>query len=75
MNKESLKSNIDTLRAFSLLLLTSIFSIFGYAIVNLNQINSQQFLIGSIVLSLLIAFFTILMIKYFKQIKILGALK
>lgn len=75
MSKESLKSNIDTLRAFVILFLTSIFSVFGYAIINLENIKSYQLLIGSVVLVTLISLFIILMMKYFKYIKILGGFK
>lgn len=75
MNKDSVKENISTYRAFSLLLLTSIFGVLGYAVANVERLTTFKMIIGVFILLVLILSFLFLVMKYVKNIKILEALE
>lgn len=59
--KENIKSHIDTLRAVMLTLITAIFGICGYAIINIDNLTIKQMISGAVALVIvLIAFFGII---------------
>lgn len=59
--EENIKSHIDTLRAVMLTLITAIFGICAYAIINIDNLTIKQMISGAVALVIvLIAFFGII---------------
>lgn len=73
--KDSLKENISTLRAFSILFLTSIFGVLGYAVANLETLTIPKMLIGIVILIFLVSAFVFVLVKHKQQVKILEELE
>lgn len=69
--KDSVKEDIATYRAGIMLLLTSIFGVFGYAIINLNELALSQMLLGICVCFILLIGLVVVVKKYLQSIKIL----
>ncbi len=67
--KDSIKENIGTLRAFSILFLTSIFGVLGYAIANLETLTTPKMLIGVVILIFLVSAFVFILLKHKEQVK------
>lgn len=69
--KDGLKENIGTLRAFSVLFLTSIFGVLGYAVANLETLTMTRMIAGVAILVFLVSAFVFVLLKHKEQIKIL----
>ena len=50
--KDSIKEDIATLRTFSILFLTSIFGVLGYAITNFDKLTNLKLIVGFVSLFL-----------------------
>ncbi|SQC36286.1 Uncharacterised protein [Helicobacter fennelliae] len=73
--KDSIKENINTLRVFSVLFVTSIFGVLGYAVANLESITILKMFVGVVILLFLVLAFVFVMLKYKEQTKILEELE
>lgn len=70
-----IKEDIATYRAIILLILSSIFAIIGYAIINIEKLTTNQTTIGIIVSFLLLVGLFIMLKIYLKARKILKDLE
>ncbi|WP_286005881.1 hypothetical protein [Campylobacter avium] len=70
-----IKEDIATYRAIILLILSSIFAIIGYAIINIEKLTTNQTTIGIIVSFLLLVGLFIILKIYLKARKILKDLE
>lgn len=70
-----IKEDIATYRAMILLILSSIFAIIGYAIINIEKLTTNQTTIGIIVSFLLLVGLFIILKIYLKARKILKDLE
>ena len=70
-----IKEDIATYRAVILLILSSIFAIIGYAIINIEKLTTNQTTIGIIVSFLLLVGLFIMLKIYLKARKILKDLE
>ncbi|WP_273402615.1 hypothetical protein [Campylobacter avium] len=70
-----IKEDISTYRAIILLILSSIFAIIGYAIINIEKLTTNQTTIGIIVSFLLLVGLFIMLKIYLKARKILKDLE
>lgn len=70
-----IKEDISTYRAMILLILSSIFAIIGYAIINIEKLTTNQTTIGIIVSFLLLVGLFIMLKIYLKARKILKDLE
>ncbi|ASQ30542.1 hypothetical protein CAV_0880 [Campylobacter avium LMG 24591] len=70
-----IKEDIATYRAMILLILSSIFAIIGYAIINIEKLTTNQTTIGIIVSFLLLVGLFIMLKIYLKARKILKDLE
>lgn len=73
--KDMIKEDISTYRAIILLILSSIFAIIGYAIINIEKLTTNQTTIGIIVSFLLLVGLFIMLKIYLKARKILKDLE
>lgn len=72
---EVIKAHIDTLRALIITLISAIFAVFGYAIINLSRLTSFQITLGSVALTALCVFLAVTTLAYLREIKKLEELK
>ncbi|CUU88545.1 Uncharacterised protein [Campylobacter hyointestinalis] len=73
--KDSIKEDIATLRTFSILFLTSIFGVLGYAITNFEKLTNLKLIVGFVSLFLLVMFFVISLKLYKRKTKLLEELE
>ena len=70
--KEQVKTTIDLIKTAFFSLLTALFGIFAFVVVNFNTINTMQMIICGIGASLVIIIFAILLYYLVKNVKKLG---
>lgn len=68
--KEAIKTHITTIQALIIALLSAIFAVFGYVIVNIdNDFSRLKIIFGSIAFALLALGLVVFVFAYFKLIK------
>ena len=67
--KEQVKSDIELLRNFLILVVTAIFGIIGYAIINIEILTLKQLFLGALALLILYVMLVFMTLKYFKARK------
>lgn len=73
--KDEIKEDIATYRAYSLLFITSLFGITGYAFVNIDRLSATQTIIGSLACIALVISIVIVIKQYLKAKKELRNIK
>lgn len=74
--KDDIKADIDTTRAFMLIVVTAVFGMIGYLIVHLNdELSIYQIILGILAFVCLLVIFVVLGKHYFKIKKSLRRLK
>lgn len=66
--KERIKENIATFRAGIMLLITSLFGVFGYAVINIDTLDTIRMLIGTMICVILVVGLVIVIKLYLKLV-------
>lgn len=73
--KEKIKESIGTARAYQIAFLTAIFGVFGYAIINIDDLSTKQMLYGVGALAFLLVGFAFAAKRYLKKSDELGRMR